>query len=484
MSVRWSVPAAPRPDAGFSVVLVTATILVLLILGLAMVSLVSENSGLSVHHVQSSQAFYVAQAGLEYAIEKLSADPSWRGLPPPGKSVGAGGFTVAAPDSVDERGAPLPAGRRRVVSTGVVGDATRVLQIVVATAGISTVAGAGSPGYAGDGGAAASAAMRNPGGVAIGVDGSLFVADTDNHVVRKIDGVTGIVTTVAGNGTPGWAGDGLPATSARLREPRDVAVAPNGDLFIADSGNHSIRKISAATGIITTVAGAGVPGSSGDGGAASAAALNSPRGVVAAENGDLYIADSGNNRIRRVSAATGIVTTVAGTGAAGYAGDGGSATAARLRSPEGIELALNGDLYIADTSNQAIRRVASATGIITTVAGTGAPGYSGDGGAAVSARLSAPVSITTGPSGEIFIADRGNNVVRRFTVGGSIATVAGSGAAGHSGDGGAATSAMLNGPAGIALDASGAVYVADSSNHRIRKFSERLAVVGWVETRT
>jgi len=484
VSLRWNAPAAPRPDAGFSVVLVTATILVLLVLGLAMVSIVSENSGLSVHHVQSNQAFYIAQAGLEYAIEKLSANPSWGGLSSPGKRVGTGVFIVSAPDTVDEYGARLPAGRKRVVSTGVVGDATRVLQIVVTTRGISSFAGTGTAGYAGDGGAVTSATMRDPEGVAIGLDGSVFVADTDNHVVRKIDGMTGIVTTVAGTGAPGWAGDGLLATAARLQQPRDVEIAPNGDLYIADTGNHAIRRVSAATGIIATVAGSGAPGSSGDGGDATAARLSLPRGVVAAANGDLYIADAGNNKVRRVAEATGIITTIAGTGAAGYAGDGGLATAARLRSPGGIELAPNGDLYIADTSNQAIRRVAAATGVITTIAGTGTPGYSGDGGGAGSARLNAPTSITVIASGEIYVVDRGNNVIRRFTIGGSIATVAGSGAAGYSGDGGAATSAMLNGPAGIAVDPSGAVYVADSSNHRVRKFSERLAVVGWVETRT
>ena len=484
MSRPWSAPSAPRPDAGFSVVLVTTTILVLLILGLSMVSLVSENSGLSVHHVQSSQAFYIAQAGLEYAIEKLSATPSWGGLPAPGKRVGTGAFTIAAPDTVDENGKPLPAGRKRVVATGVVGDATRVLQIIVSTPGIAAFAGAGSPGYAGDGGAAPAAAMRNPGGVAVGVDGSLFVADTENHVVRKIDGLTGIVTTVAGTGAPGWAGDGLLATAARLQSPRDVAVASNGDLFIADTGNQAIRKVSGATGIITTVAGNGAAGSSGDGGAAAEARLNAPCGIVAAENGDLYVADAGNNRVRRIASATGVITTVAGTGAAGYAGDGGRATSARLRAPEGVELAPNGDLYIADTSNQAVRRVAAATGVITTIAGTGAPGYSGDGAAAVAARLNAPVALAASAAGAIYVVERGSSVVRRFTVGGTIATVAGCGAAGNAGDGGSATEARLSGPVGIALDASGAVYVADSANHRVRKFSERLAVVGWVETRT
>jgi streptogramin lyase len=484
MSRRWGAPSAPRPDAGFSVVLVTTTILVLLILGLAMVSLVSENSGLSVHHVQSSQAFYIAQAGLEYAIEKLSADPSWGGLPAPGKRVGSGAFTIAAPDTVNENGAPLPVGRKRVIATGEVGDATRVLQIIVSTPGIAAFAGAGSAGYAGDGGAGAAATMRNPGGVAVGVDGSLFVADTENHVVRKIDGLTGTVTTVAGTGSPGWSGDGLLATAARLQLPRDVAVASNGDLFIADTGNHAIRKVSGATGLITTIAGNGAPGSSGDGGAAADARLNSPRGIAVAENGDVYVADGGNNKVRRIAAATGIITSAAGTGAAGYAGDGGLATSARLRAPEGVELAPNGDLYIADTSNQAIRRVAAATGVISSIAGTGAPGYAGDGGAAVAARLNAPVALAASAAGEIYVVERGNSVVRRFTIGGSIVTVAGCGSAGDAGDGGSATSARLSGPGGIALDASGAVYVADSANHRVRKFSERLAVVGWVETRT
>jgi streptogramin lyase len=481
-SIR-STPAPPRPDAGFSVVLVTATILVLLILGLALVSIVSENSGLSVHHVQSSQAFYVAQAGLEYAIKKLSANPAWGGLASPGKTVGPGSFTIAAPDTVDENGAPLAAGRKRVVSTGVVGEATRVLQIQVTTGGISTYAGTGSAGYTGDGGAATSATFKNPEGVAVGPDGSIYVVDSDNHVVRKINPATGVVTTVAGSGSPGWSGDGLLATAARLQQPQDVAVASNGDLYIADTGNHSIRKVTAATGLITTVAGSGSPGSTGDAGPATLAKLSSPRGIVLASNGDLYIADRSNNKIRKVSALTGIITTFAGTGTAGYTGDGGLALAARLQSPEGVELASNGDLYIADTSNNAIRRVSSLTGFITTIAGTGTAGYTGDGGAATAARLNGPESVTVSASGDLYVADRANNVIRRFTIGGTIATFAGTGTAGYSGDGGSATAAKLNGPAGIAIDASGVVYVADTSNQRVRKISGSLSIVGWVETR-
>lgn len=483
MNLRWTMPQAPRPDAGFSVVLVTATILVLLILGLAMVSLVSENSGLSIHHVQSSQAFYVAQAGLEYAVKKLGANPAWGGLPSPGKNVGPGSFTIAPPDTLDENGAPLPAGRKRLVATGVVGEATRVLQIQVATGGISTVAGTGSLGYTGDGGAATSATIKNAEGVAIGPDGSLYIADTDNHVIRRVAPLTGVITTVAGNGSPGGVGDGLAATSARLQFPQDLAVAANGDLYIADTGNHSIRKVTAATGIITTVAGTGTPGSSGDGSAATAAKLSSPRGIVVASSGDYYIADRSNSKIRKVSALTGIITTYAGTGINGYTGDGGLAVAARLRNPEGVELAANGDLYIADTANHAIRRVAAATGVISTIAGTGTFGYTGDGGAATAASLNGPESVTVAASGELYVADRGNHVIRRFPVGGTISTIAGTGTAGYSGDGGAATAARLNAPAGIAVDSSGAIYIADTSNQRIRKVSGLLSVVGWVETR-
>ncbi|MEK7348158.1 MAG: hypothetical protein AABZ94_04745 [Candidatus Eisenbacteria bacterium] len=483
MSSRWTMPHAPRPDAGFSVVLVTATILVLLILGLAMVSLVSENSGLSVHHVQSSQAFYVAQAGLEYAVKKLGANPSWSGLPSPGKNVGPGSFTVAPPDTLDENGAPLPAGRKRLVATGVVGEATRVLQIQISTGGISTYAGTGSFGYTGDGGPATSATIRNAEGVAIGPDGSLYIADTDNHVIRRVSPLTGVITTVAGNGSPGSSGDGAAATAARLQFPQDLAVAANGDLYIADTGNHKIRKVAAATGIITTVAGTGTPGSSGDGGAATAARLNSPRGIAVVANGDCFIADRSNGKVRKVTAATGIITTYAGTGINGYTGDGGLATAARLRNPEGVELASNGDLYIADTSNHAIRRVAAATGVITTIAGTGTAGYTGDGGAATAARLNGPESVTVAASGDLYVADRGNNVIRRFAVGGTISTIAGTGTAGYSGDGGAATAARLNAPAGIVVNSTGVIYIADRSNQRIRKVSGLLSVVGWVETR-
>lgn len=473
----------PRPDAGFSVVVVTATILVLLVLGLSLAAVVADHSSLAAHHVESNRAFYAAQAGVEYAIARLAADPSWGGLAAPGKAIDKASFWVAPPDALDEGGAPLPAGHRRIVATGRSGEATRVVQAVIAAGGMATIAGTGATGYAGDGGPAVAAELKNPEGVALGPDGSIYVVDTDHHVVRRIDSATGIITTVAGSGSPGWAGDGLAATAARLQFPQDVSVAANGDLYIADTGNHAIRRVEAATGLIATVAGTSSPGSSGDGGAAAAARLSSPRGVAVAANGDFFIADRGNNKIRRVTAATGIITTYAGTGTAGYSGDGGAATAARLRQPEGVELALNGDLYIADTSNHAVRRVAAATGLIATVAGTGVSGYTGDGGPAAAARLDAPESLLISPAGEVWVADTGNHVVRRFTVGGLIATAAGSGVAGFSGDGGPPTAAQMNRPSGVALDGSGALLIADRSNHRIRKTGAGLAIVGWVETR-
>ncbi|TMQ54276.1 MAG: hypothetical protein E6K77_01570 [Candidatus Eisenbacteria bacterium] len=471
------------PDAGFSVVLAVFSILILLTLGIAMVSLVVQDSELSVTHVQENQAFYAAHAGIEYALGKLMSNWSWGGLPSPGKNVGVGSFWIAPPDAVDENGNPLPAGRKRVISTGIVGGAKREIQVQVAGGTISTLAGSGAPGYSGDGGAATSALLRHPEGVAVAPNGDVYFADTDNDVVRKVAFATGIITTVAGNGLPGSTGDGGPATSARLKAPEDVFVAASGDLYIADTGNHEIRKVATATGVITTVVGNGSPGSTGDLGLATAARLNSPRGITVASNGDFYIGDRSNNKIRKVTALTGIITTYVGTGTAGYSGDGALATLARLNRPQGIHLASNGDLYIADALNSAIRKVAAVTGIITTYAGTGTAGFSGDGGAATSAQLNAPEAMHLNSVGDLYIADTVNNRIRRVSSGGTITTVAGTGTAGSAGDGGSATAAQLDTPRGIAIGSNGAYYIGDRNNNKIRKVVN-FAVVAWVETRT
>ena len=481
--LHWDAEARPKPDAGFSIVLAVSTILVLMVLGMAMVSLVVEDSDLGTNQVQSNQALYAAHAGIEYAVVKIAANGAWTGLASPGKTVGAGSFWIAPPDTLDENGAPLASGQKRIISNGVVGGATRSIQVHVSPGMITAYAGTGTQGYTGDNGAATAARLRNPEGVSVSANGDLYIADTSNDAIRKVNVLTGVITTVAG-GSNGYSGDGGPATAAKVKNPQDVAVAANGDLYIADTANHAIRKVSSATGIITTVAGDGSPGSTGDGGAATSARLRSPSGIVVAGNGDLYIGDTGNDKVRKITAATAIITTFAGTGTAGYTGDGGAATAARLRAPQGLALASSGDLYIADTGNHAVRKVSAATGFITTYAGTGTSGFLGDGGAATSARLSSPQAVSLNSAGDLFIADTGNDRVRRVAGSGTITTIAGTGVAGNTGDGGPATAARLSSPRGVAVSATGAYYIGDRGNDRVRKVTGLISVVAWVETRT
>lgn len=475
----------PRSDAGFSIVLAVMTILILLVLGLALASMVTEDSDLALNHVQSNQAFYAAHAGIEYAVQKVGADWSWGGLASPGKTVGAGSFWIAPPDTLDETGAALPSGQKRLISTGIVGSAQRAIQVHVTSGLISTFAGTGSPGYTGDGGIATAAKLQSPKGVSVASNGNVYAADTQNNVIRKVDSLTGLITTVAGTGSPGSSGDGGQATSAKLSAPQDVAVAPNGDLYIADTGNNEIRKVTAVTGVITRYAGTGSPGSSGDGGAATSAKLRSPTGVSLASNGDLYIADQGNNEVRKVAAATGIITCIAGTGSPGSSGDGGAATSAKLRSPYDVAVNSNGDFYIADQGNNKVRKVTAATGVITTYAGTGSPGYGGDGGPATDAKLQQPEAVAFASNGDLYVADNQNNVIRKITAGtGVISTVAGTGSPGSAGDGGPATLAQLKSPGGVAVSSNGDLYIADTGNNKIRKAKGSLGVVAWVETRS
>ena len=276
----------------------------------------------------------------------------------------------------------------------------------------------------------------------------------------------------------------IAADKPRVSPHETITADPSGNVYLADTGNHEIRKVTALTGIVTLVVGSTSPGYSGDGGAAAAARLRLPAAIVVAANGDMYIADTGNDAVRKVTAATGITTTYAGTGTTGYTGDGGAATSARLSGPQGLVLAANGDLYIADTGNNVIRKVTAATGVITTFAGTGTAGFLGDGGVATSARLNAPESVSISASGELYIADAGNNRIRRVSTGGTITTVAGTGTAGSTGDGGLPTAAQLNSPHGIAVSTSGTYYISDRVNNEIRRVTGVFAVVAWVETRT
>jgi uncharacterized protein (TIGR03437 family) len=387
---------------------------------------------------------------------------------------------------------------------------------------ISTVAGTGVQGFSGDGGAAAEAELSSPRGVMVDASGNVFIADSGNYRVREVtaDGVIntvvgggsifpgngvlatkaslflpsaltldadgnlyiaagwiqkispdGMISIVSGNGLYSFSGDGGPATRAQLFAPSDVAIDGSGDLFIADSGNCVVRKVT-TDGTITTVAGSSRIdnfGFSGDGGPATNALLAEPSSVAVDEIGNLFIADTQNNRIRKVSQ-NGIITTVAGNGFGAYSGDHGPATKASLNYPSGIAVDRSGNLFITDYANNSVRKV-SNDGIITTVAGNGSQGFSGDGGPATSAQLFLPRAVAVDENGNLFISDTVNARVRKVSLDGIITTVAGNGAVDYSGEGGLATSSSIHGPAGLAVDSNGNLFVAETLPFRIHKVS-------------
>lgn len=332
---------------------------------------------------------------------------------------------------------------------------------------ITTYIGTSSFGYSGDGGPATAARICLPAGVAMDAAGNLYSTDYGMYRVRVTD-AAGIIHTFAGRPPGDVGGDGGPATAGGFRDPLKVAVDKHGNVYVVDDYGHSARKIDAATGIITLFAGTYTAGDGADGIPATAAALNYPSGVACDTSGNVYIADA-NSCIRKV-APDGTITTFAGSHIYGNAGDGGPATAARIGRAEGIFVAPDGNIYFADLSNSQIKMI-NTSGIITTVAGTGVAGYSGDGGAASSAKLNQPLGVTVDKYGNIFIADYGNHRIRKINTTGIISTVAGTGELGYSGDGGPATDAKLNNPRDVCTDADGNVYIGDLGNHRVRKIS-------------
>jgi sugar lactone lactonase YvrE len=247
--------------------------------------------------------------------------------------------------------------------------------------------------------------------VVIDGSGNLYIADSGNNVIRKVN-TSGTITTIAGNNSKGYSGDSGPAINASLYAPSGAAVDSAGNLYIADAGNNRVREVAATTGIITTIAGTGTAGYGGDNGAAVSATLNKPSAVVEGATGNLYVLDSGNNVVRLVSSGT--ITTIAGNGTAGYSGDNGAATSATLHTPYGLNIDGSGNLYIADSGNNVVRIVSTA-GIISTIAGNGTAGYSGDNGAAISATLNNPQGVTIDSQGDIYISDESNNRVREVT---------------------------------------------------------------------
>ena len=396
-------------------------------------------------------------------------------------------------------------------------QAMHIVECVSPAGQITVVAGNGNPGFSGDGASATAASLNTPTGVAVDSSGALYIADNANNRIRKV--VNGVITTFAGNGIAGFAGDGGPASGAQIAYPFGLAVDTSGNLYFADNGNNRIREIS--NGVITTVAGSGVRGFAGDGQAPTAAQLAGPRAVALDSVGNLYIADTENNRIREISG--GKITTIAGNGTAGLTGNNGPATAAELSGPWAVAVAPDGTVYIADTGNDDVRAVSGGTirafagnghngalgdggaplnaslnqvlglavdgqgnvyipqfyegrvrevsqNVINTIAGNGAAGFAGDGGPAAAALMNTPSRMAFDGNGHMYVAEEGNNRVREIS-GGVINTVAGNGAGAFSGDGGPATSASLFRPWGVATDAAGNIYIADDFNNRLREVS-------------
>lgn len=314
---------------------------------------------------------------------------------------------------------------------------------------------------------ATSVPLLLPTNIAIDAQGNLYIAETGRHIVRRVD-VQGVITTVAGSGVQGFDGDGGQATSALLDSPLGLALG-TGSLYIADSHNHRVRKVDLTTGVISTIAGGAARGSSGDGGKAVDATLDQPSALAFDRAGNLFIADSGRNCIRRI-ASDGIITTVAGSGVQGIAGDDSLATAALFDSPGGLAVDASGNIYLADTHNHRVRRIDAASGKVTTIAGNGIGSFSGDGRAAIRASLDLPRGLSLDQQGNLYIADASNQRVRRIdATSGAITTVVGNGVQGHDGDHGAPTSASLNGPSGVIVAEGGAVNVVDSGNARVRQ---------------
>lgn len=338
---------------------------------------------------------------------------------------------------------------------------------------ITTFAGTGASGYAGDGDIALHAKFASCAGVAFDGAGNIYIADRDNNVVRKVN-TAGVITTFAGRGTAGYIGDGGIATGAMLNNPTAVATDAAGNVYIADYGNNAVRKV-APSGKITTYAGTGDAGFTGDADSANAATLFQPAGLATDEMGNVYIADAGNHAVRMVDADR-IIHTIAGTGDIGNTGDGGLAEVARLGTPVSVALDAAGNIYIADVFNNVVKRVQAGTGVISTAAGIGIGGFSGDNGAANMARLNYPSGVSVDPAGNLYIADAGNNRIRVVNTSGIISTYAGSNAAGYAGDGGAPQAAQLNAPRSVAADGWGRLYIADYGNNVIRLVAMPTAV--------
>jgi DNA-binding beta-propeller fold protein YncE len=338
---------------------------------------------------------------------------------------------------------------------------------------ITTVVGTGERGYAGDGGPAARALLNGPFDLAFDAQGNLYFSDTFNHCIRRVEGRSNIITTVAGCGEAGYSGDDGAATRARFHEPYGIAVDNAGNIYAADRHNHCVRRVDAASGTVTTFAGNGSSGFSGDDGPASRAGMVEPNGLALdPEQKRLFIADVADHRVRVVDLASRVIRTFAGTGEAMHSGDGGPAAASGIHGARAVKVAADGTVYILERQGSTLRAVDPRAGIIRTVAGTGERGYSGDNGPATAATFDAPKELAIDREGNLLIVDTENHAIRRIDVRtGVVVTLAGSGRQGGDGDGGPARAAALDRPHGATVAADGSIYIGDTNNHRIRKLT-------------
>lgn len=339
---------------------------------------------------------------------------------------------------------------------------------------ISSPVGTGEAGFSGDGGPAAEANLNGPFGLAFDREGNLYLSDTGNHRIRKVDAKTDVISTVAGNGEKGFSGDGGPATEAKLDEPYGLAIDKEGSLYFADRLNRRVRVVDGKTGVISTVAGDGSRTYSGDGGPGGKAGLVEPNSVALDGKGRLYIADVAGHRIRVVDLKTGRIDTFAGTGKPRHDGDGGPAREASIHGARAVQVGPDGTVYLLEREGNSLRSV-DGMGIIHTVAGTGKKGYSGDGGQPRLATFNGPKELAVDPKdGSILVVDTENHAIRRMTLPRQpgialIETVAGDGRKGGSGDGGPSSDARLNRPHGVAVSPDGAILIGDTGNNRIRR---------------
>jgi streptogramin lyase len=337
---------------------------------------------------------------------------------------------------------------------------------------ISTVAGTGSAGSTGDGGPAKHAQINDPYGVVRGPDGALWFCEHAGHRIRRI-ATDGTISTVAGTGAKGYEGDGGPASQATLNLPHELRFDAAGNLFIADTGNNAIRRIDARTGMISTIAGGLTRGYSGDGGPATAATFRGPHSIQFAPDGSLYVCDVGNHAIRRIDSNTGTISTIAGTGRPGPTPDGAPLAGTPLNNPRSLDIDADGNLWLATREGNQVFQLDLRAGRIRLVAGTGQLGFTGNGGPALAATLSGPKGIALDSAGNVWLADTESHTVRRIDAKTHrIEVIAGTGSKGDGPEDDPATCA-LNRPHGIYIDADGAVYIGDSEAHRLRVLRQR-----------